>query len=443
MAWNIVCPEAYVDGKHIRIIADALQDTYQGSNHNLLINIPPGHSKSLLTSILYPAWLWIRNPGLRIICGSHSLGLATDFSITCRQLIESSWYQSNWGYLFQLSGDANTKTYFANDKQGERSIASPSSKPTGKSAEVIIIDDAHDILDTSAPALQNTIDWYEAGLVSRIRNPEQGIIIVIGQRVALDDISGYIIKKEQFNHINLPAVYTGHDASYEFRTVDGELLWPERYNKEFLEDRHKALGTRSYEALYGQNPSIPGGAIIKTSWFSYYKQLPPKFDSVVQSWDLTFTGGEKSDYVVGLVLGRKGGDFFLIDLVRGRWSFTETIRQIRQLSSKYPEASTKLIEQAANGAAAIDTLRHEISGIVPIKSSKSKLVRLKSVEGILEAGNLHLPEIANWLNDFEFELTSFTGTSSDKNDDQVDALVQALIKFQSITRNQVVSYTYG
>lgn len=443
LVWSYVCSEKFVDGKHIKIICDALQECSNRQNAKLLVNIAPGHSKSIITSILYSAWLWTQDPSLRIICGSHSLGLATDFSVATRQLIESEFYQSKWGDTVQLCSDTNTKTQFINTAHGERSISSPSSKPTGKSAEVIITDDAHDINNISDTALQDAVDWYEKGLMSRIRYPERGISIVIGQRVAQDDLSGHIIKKGTYKHICLPAVYDGGNNPYEFRTEIGEILWETIYNREYLDERKETLGTRSFETIYQQHPTNPGGNIIREDWLRYYHILPDKFEQIIQSWDLNFGEGKDVDYVVGQVWGKSGSNCYLIEQIRGRWGFTDTIREIRNLTARYPNATVKLIENKANGAAAISTLKNEISGIIPVNPSKNKLIRLQAVEGIIEAGNVYLPSNAKFLNDFVYEITNFTGTSSDKNDDQVDAMTQALQRFTSNKQKQVVVSSYA
>ena len=138
------------------------------------------------------------------------------------------------------------------------------------------------------------------------------------------------------------------------------------------------------------------------------------------------TGNSESDYVVGEVWGKLGADRYLLDLVRDRMDFVQTIKTIRLLSNKWPQAMAKVIEDKANGPAAIATLKHEIPGIIPFMPEGDKISRLKAVSPQIEAGNVYLPINAYWVHDFIEEVTAFPNAA---NDDQVDAMSQALLRF--------------
>jgi predicted phage terminase large subunit-like protein len=106
---------------------------------------------------------------------------------------------------------------------------------------------------------------------------------------------------------------------------------------------------------------------------------------------MAFKGTADSDYVVGLVAGRIGADIYLIDRVKGQWSLTETLRQVVTLTQRYPRATTKLIEDKANGTAIIDALRHHLTGIVAVEPDGGKVARARAAEPVVEGGNLYLP----------------------------------------------------
>jgi predicted phage terminase large subunit-like protein len=177
--------------------------------------------------------------------------------------------------------------------------------------------------------------------------------------------------------------------------------------------------------LYQQRPTPAEGDIFKRAWFKYYKVLPSKFDEVIMSWDCAFKDNKENDFVVGQVWGRVGADKYLIDQVRDRMDFPTTVSAFRNMSYRYPECRVKLIEDKANGSAVISTLKHEISGIVPVNPEGGKISRASAVTGDFEAGNVYLPDpsLKRWVLDYVEELVSFPNGA---HDDCVDSTSQAL-----------------
>ena len=105
-AWPLLEPATpFVEGMHVRAVCEHLQAVAEGRLRHLIINIPPGHAKSLLTAVFWPAWVWIDHPEARWLFSSYREPLATRDSVKCRRLIESDWYQERWGDGYQLSGD--------------------------------------------------------------------------------------------------------------------------------------------------------------------------------------------------------------------------------------------------------------------------------------------------------------------------------------------------
>src|SRR5699024_3218600 len=169
--------------------------------------------------------------------------------------------------------------------------------------------------------------------------------------------------------------------------------------------------------LYQQNPSPPGGSIIHRGWIQYCKKLPYRIDRMVLSWDMTFKDNKDTDFVVGQACAEKGADKYLVDEVRRHFSFTETLRDVKSFKNKHHRANAILIEDKANGPAIIDTLKHEISGIIPVEPDGSKTESLEAVAPQFEAGNIYVPEEAEFTHDFVEELVSFPTA---KHDDRVD-----------------------
>jgi predicted phage terminase large subunit-like protein len=147
---------------------------------------------------------------------------------------------------------------------------------------------------------------------------------------------------------------------------------------------------------------------------------------VIQSWDTTFKGGVANDYVSGQVWGQAGADFYLLGRKKAQLDFPGMLAAVREMAATWPAALTKLIEDTANGPAVIATLEREIPGLIAVRPEGGKVARVNAVAGLVEAGNVHLPDpsIAPWVGDFVEECTAFpTGA----HDDDVDAMTQALV----------------
>jgi predicted phage terminase large subunit-like protein len=320
------------------------------------------------------------------------------------------------------------------DHKGVYRSAGVSGSCTGHGADIICCDDpVKDRAEADSPTISQGIwEWYTSTLYTRLA-PGGGIII-IQTRWGDTDLSGRLLEAQakgegdKWRVINFPAIA---EQDEEHRKK-GEALHPERYPLEALERIKVAIGTRDWEALYQQHPVPDGGAIFKDEWLQRTwlpKDLPARFDEVLQSWDMTFKDGASSDFVVGQLWGRKGADLYLLDQMRGRWSFTESCAMVEAMTErcrqKFPRTSPRiLIEDKANGPAIIDALKHKVSGIIPVQPDGSKTSRAHACTALWEAGNVLLPDrsVAPWVDEFRLELTRFP---SGAHDDQVDSATMA------------------
>ncbi len=138
-AWPIIEGNSkFVDEWFLEVIAAHLELVYKRKIKNLLINVPPRTGKTSLISVAFPAWVWIKDPTEKIICASCTNSLSLDIADKSRLLIESSWYQDNWGHLFKIRDDQNSKSYFANDKLGYRISTSVGSSIIGRGGSIQI-----------------------------------------------------------------------------------------------------------------------------------------------------------------------------------------------------------------------------------------------------------------------------------------------------------------
>lgn len=396
--------------KHWRQIDKSLMKIFNGETKRLIINIPPQFGKSELVSKHFPAWYLGENPTGKIILTSYESNFAASWGIKARELYRQ-YAPQVWGT--DLSSTLTRADWWGTSFDGYMATGGVQAAITGKGANILIVDDPHKNASEAHSKLMRDKIWdnYMSTLLTRLQ--PDGSVILIQTRWHADDLTGRLLEHEgdKWDKIVLPAI-----------DDNGESLFPERYTVEELDGRRKTMGDYMFNALYQQRPAPKDGGMFKRQWVQYYDVLPRQFDRVIQSWDLTF-GDTGDSYVVGLILGKFGASTYIIDMYRGKWAFPRQVQMIRAASEKYPQATRKLIELKANGAATIATLRSEMPGIIPIVPKESKEARASAVSYIVEAGNLYIPSYGEAKAVAENELLTFPNGSTD---DFVDSLTQGL-----------------
>lgn len=183
-AWHVLEPSVeFVDGIHVEAICRHLQAITEGRIRDLIINVPPGHAKSLVVTVFWPAWFWIHSPQIRWLFASYSAKLSVRDSVRCRRLIESQWYQERWGHLYQLSADQNEKQRFENNRTGYRIATSVGGTATGESADIVVVDDPHSVDQAESDSERNAaVEWYNGTIPTRLNDLANGHKVVIQQR---------------------------------------------------------------------------------------------------------------------------------------------------------------------------------------------------------------------------------------------------------------------
>jgi predicted phage terminase large subunit-like protein len=469
-AWPIVEPSTpFVSGWHIDAIVEHLEAISRGQIRNLLINVPPRHMKSLLVSVLWPAWEWIRWPERRWLYSSYGAQLSIRDSVKCRRLVESPWYQQRWGDRFALTSDQNTKGRFDNDRSGYRLSTSVGGAATGEGGDRIVCDDPNNVNEVESDSVRKaTNDWFDIVMSTRVNDPKTAAKVVVMQRCHQQDLSGHLLEQGGWEHLCLPAEYEGPARTTSIgwsdpRTEHGELLWSDRFGIPEIESLKRSLGSYAAAGQLQQRPSPSGGGIFKRHWFRYFQprgaNLPPvivqlpdgtqisivaieaphRVDEQIQSWDCAFKDLQTSDYVVGQAWARLGAAYLLADQIRARMDCPTTVKAVRALSEKWPGSLAKLIEDKANGSAVIQMLGREIPGLLPVNPEGGKIARAAAVSPLIEAGNIYLPHPlwAPWVNDFIEECAAFPNGA---HDDQVDAMTQALLRWNMIPTQTIVYY---
>jgi predicted phage terminase large subunit-like protein len=441
-AWPLVEPGTpFMPNWHIDLLCEYLEAVSAGQIRHLLINVPPRSMKSLLVSVLWPTWEWIRRPNGRWICASYAETLATKHSLDRRTVLQSDWYQRRWGQVVRLAPDQNQKGLFQNTQRGVMIATSVGGSITGKGGDRIIVDDPHNPQQVESDTQrESAITYFRRTLSTRLDSKNQGTIVVVMQRLHEHDLSA-VCQELGYHHVCLPAEAEAHTTitfprSERVKVRErGDLLWPAREGATALAMMQRVLGSANYAGQYQQRPAPAGGLLFKRDWFKFFDTAPADL-SVTQSWDLAFKDGPENDCVVGLVGGKKDANIYLVDRMKGRWNFADTCRQIQACRQRHPKTAAILIEDTANGPAVMDTLKSKVPRIIPVQPEGGKQARAYAVQPLVEAGNIYLPNPRlygqlvperAWVEDFLHQLTIFPRGS---HDDDVDAFTQLLLRLQ-------------
>lgn len=303
----------------------------------------------------------------------------------------------------------------------------------------LLSDDLLDAIDAFSKAKREAAClWYSNAFYNRAQNKKKVKRINVNQRLHQKDISGHLEENHNFERLVLPMIKMKDDlTTIEFKDPrqEGEYLFPARYGQEEMEDDYKGLGVYGWSAQYQQTPRPIGGGIIKEEWIRYYDVLP-NIERKIITADLTFKGTSKSDYVSFQCWGISQGKKYLIDLVRGKWSYKESKDNFVTFCNKN-NAQNKYIEDKANGPALISDLKDVISGLRAWPEAGSKFMNADKVQRLhlcsqdYEMGEVYLPNNVVLVDKFVEELTSFTEKgSATGNDDMVDTSTMALLQLR-------------
>lgn len=441
-AWPILEPHTtFLPNWHIDLLCEYLEAVTHGEITRLVINLPPRYMKSLLVSVCWPVWEWLRAPETRWVFASYAESLALKHSLDRRRVVQSAWYQNAWHDRVQLVRHQNEKAEFHNTAGGIMLATSMGGSVTGRGGNRLVIDDPHNPQQAESDAQrEQALSYFSSTLCTRLDDKRQGAIVVVMQRLHHQDLTGVCLN-QRYTHLCLPAeaehrTVIGFPRSARTITRDpGDLLWPAREGPAEIAAQRQALGTYHFEGQYQQRPTPRRGGLFKRDWWRFYDVLPP-LAQYAQSWDLAFKGGDVHDFVVGLVAGRAGADIYLMDRYKARTAFHGTCEAIRSFAQRYPQAHAIYIEDQANGPAVLDVLRGEVPGVIAVQPHGGKFSRASAAEPRLEAGQVYLPRPTTpdgrgilgreWVDDFIEQLAQFPQGAYD---DDVDAFSQLMVQW--------------
>ena len=415
---NFIISKDYVYASHIHELSHSLQNLRGGDR--LVVNMPPRHSKSSLITLAYPIYEFLHNKDLNIVIVTSTMTLAEKFGIAIKD-----WFNV-YGKLFNCfkSDIKHSKTHLMfedRDKQlynGSIRLTSSGSTLTGLDVDLLILDDIYKgLTDTTPSLLEKKIDWFNTIITQRIEPHTK--LIILHTRWSQSDITGYLKENhpEDYQFIELPAV-----------NEDGTVLWQERYNKTFFEDREKEMGSRLFQALYQQKPLDETGTFFNTELLRYDTDY--NIFSTVRSYDLAYSDeskGDVRDYTASCIMHKTiQGDYVISHVSMEQYG--DRLFNVIQRNARQDTPNIPILMETGTVGGASEFLFKEYRQKLPgynVRQSKpigAKVDRATPFKNAILDGKV----IVN-LNDTERELLfkQLNSFPLGKHDDLVDALSYA------------------
>jgi len=438
----------YDENWHAEYLCDRLQEeaerVWDGRprGKDLIINMPFRAAKSMITTVIFPVWCWIRNPRTKFICVSFAESLALEHSQYSRNLILGTWFQMLWGDKIYFDANQNSKAHYANSEGGSRKSVGTGGQITGSGSDIIIIDDPQDPKRAASEVeRQNSIDFYDKTLFSRLNQPDVGVRIIVMQRLHEGDLSGYLLENrpEDHNHICIPAEWDEDIASpkdIKKHYVDG-LFWSTRFNRKTLKSFEKTLTPLGAAGQLQQRPAPLSGNLVKRDWFPIIPASSVKRNDRIQPimflMDTAYTAKQENDPsgIMAIFKDESEDCIYIVNVSEVRLEFPDLIKYTKEYVARngYSGSSSIWVEPKASGKSLVQQLKasdnFNISEISGDFLSDDKLTRLSSVSHLIYSGRVRLVE-GDWNEKYLNQLCMFP---SAKHDEFVDLTCYACFLF--------------
>ena len=415
----------------------------------LIVSVPPRHGKSELISRHTPPWYLGNFPDRRVMLASYEARFAETWGRKGRDLLEEHGRDL---YGVTVRPDARAAAAWEVDGQPGGMVTGGVGGPfTGKGADLMIIDDP---VKNAEEADSETIrdkhwDWWQSTASTRLH--PGAVVLVVMTRWHEDDLAGRLLagmddeSPSEWHEIRFPAIAEPGD---HLGREEGQALWPERFDEEWMARKRREVGSRWFHALYQGRPSAEEGDIFKRQWWRFYppadhvplaETMEPK--KLWTTWDTALKDKTQSDYSVGMAWAEDGPQRYLLRVVRGRWGFTDVLAQMTGMEAWLREQFPRLtashyVENAAMGPELMAAARRKIPGIVGLTASIDKVSRAYAVTPFIEGGNVFVPgyraldgqgyDSARTPAVVQDLIEECSGFPNGAFDDQVDALVYGI-----------------
>ena len=454
--WPQVSQHRFQPNWHIEFLCRELEQVAlrvadgRPREYDLIINEPPGSTKTILVSIMFPVWCWTRWHWMRFITASYSLTLALESAETARELIRSPQFRAIYPEL-DIKEDKDTKSNYRVIKYarvspgrqaapvagGFRYSTSVGGTLMGFHGDILVVDDPINPQQAvSEIELANVNRWMEQTLSLRKTDKAVTPTILVMQRLHQDDPTGHMLakQKENIRHICIPGEIRGyasrlHPAELSVYYKDG-LMDPVRMPWEVLKDVEADLGQYGYAGQIGQDPTPPGGLMFKVGNFEITDESPHQSHilKTVRYWDKAGTK-DAGAYTAGVKMHQLiNGRWFIEDVRRGRWS-TETRERIIQETAQQDGSNVVVWLEQEPGSAGKESAQGSVRGLAGFvayteRPTGDKTNRAESYSVQVNNGGVRLLK-APWNYDFIEEHRYFPYS---KYKDQVDAAAGAFNK---------------
>jgi predicted phage terminase large subunit-like protein len=429
--WEVIIKEPFSENWHIEYLCDEMQKLSEyivkrlPKPYDLIINIPPGTTKSTIVTIMFHPWLWTIDPTIKVITNSYSNSLSIEHATKSKDIILSDKYRALFPEV-EIRRDKSGKQNYENTLTGFRYATSTGSTITGFHAHIILNDDPQNPKQANSELLRLQAIEHVKTLSSRKVDKENTPMITIMQRLNEQDVTGYLLaqKQDTVRHLCLPAEATGSIKPESLRSnyVDG-MLDPKRLSRKVLAEAKTDLGSRAYSGQFDQNPVTEGGNIIKNEWFKYvsysdFRRMakdanPP----VIFFIDTAYTDSAENDPSGIIGACRIENALYIVAAKKVSLRFPDLIKFIPGYvqAHGYSSISSIRIEPKANGISVVDQLARdtELNVCSTPTPRDSKETRLNSISPLFECGRIYLVA-DNWNDEFVGEITGFPTKAHDE-----------------------------
>lgn len=450
--WPTVAADTLVWNWHLDYLAaELMKVAHQVAvgaprEHDVIINIPPGTTKSVTVSVMFPVWCWVNWPWLRFIAASYSGALALEHAELSREIVRSERFKSLYPHI-TIKPDKDAKSNFrltyttpngATHNGGNRLSTSVGGTLTGFHGHILIVDDPLDPnRAVSEVELKNCNHWMDQTLSTRKINKAVTPTILIMQRLHENDPTGHILAKQKQNikHICLPGEIINYGDQLRPKELahhyTNGLLDPTRMPLTVLNDMKADLGQYGYAGQIGQHPVPPSGGMFNVDRLLAVNPNTV-YDSdivaTVRYWDKAGTQGAGAFTAGVKVASLKNGRFVILDVIRGQWGTDEREAIIRQTAELDGIAVQGWIEQepGSGGKESAEATIRRLAGY-PYRAERpvgDKVYRADPFSVQVNTGNVMMVQ-ADWNHSFREELRYFPFGSYK---DQVDAVSGAFAK---------------
>lgn len=437
--WDVIIENELVWSEHMSIMCNEIERVYKlvferrHKEHDLIINIPPGTSKTTICSIMATCWAFANMPSIRILITSFSDDAVISIADKVKLILNSDKYKNLFGWV-EIRKDVNNKHNLKTTKNGEFYASSVNGTITSKHFDILGVDDPINPKDIdSRSAITNiTTKFFARTLPTRKVDKAVTPLILIMQRLGIQDPTAYLIEKrgEDIRHVVLPATneYTVKPEIYKDIYVNG-LLDPIRLSQKILSDAKRDLGLTEYAGQFGQSPVPFGGNIIKDGWITiiektdYFLKKSLVFNYFL---DTAYTKDTKNDPTGMLTATIIDGDLIVYDYWAKHLELFDCVNEIENTYNEKGDIRSKvIIENKASGISINTELKRKFKNkmnifLYNVKGKKED--RLRSYEGYFQSGKVKLVK-GDWNEAFIAELTGYPDVP---HDESIDCITMAL-----------------